>query len=250
MPKIKKRSSSGRAASEPQLRGLVDSMMHTYAEHRERIMPLAIAVCAIAVIVLGYQLIQSYRDRTASVLLAEAAEYYSPNPGIPPDFAKAFEMYRGIGEKYGSTLSGAMANYYAANSLMNLGRTGEAIKAYQDFVKKYSGRTFLAGLAYQRMGYAQLSAGDQAAAIAAFEEADRRVGPGPATVELAQLYEQTGNAAKSQEKYKKISEGLAGTRWAFEAMRKLPPPVLAPQPGQQPAPTPSAPPAGQATEQK
>jgi tetratricopeptide (TPR) repeat protein len=227
--------------------GLFDSIMQKYTEHRERILPVAIAVGAIAVIVLGYQLIQSFRDRTASALLAEAAEYYSPSPGIPPDFAKAFEMYRGIGEKYGSTLSGAIANYYAANSLMNLGRTGEAIKEYQAFVKKHSGRAFLAGLAYQRMGYACLSTGDQAAAVAAFEEADKRIGPSPATVELAQLYEQTGNAAKSQEKYKKISEGLAGTRWAFEAMRKLPPPVLAPPPGQQPAP--SAPPAEQKKEQ-
>ena len=112
---------------------------------------------------------------------------------------------------------------------MNLGRTDEALMAYQAFAKKYSGDKFLLGLVYQRLGYAYEAVGRRDDAVKAFEQSESLIGPGVSTVELARLYEAAGNIAEAQKKYKQIADKLAGTTWAMEAMGKVqkitPPPM-------------------------
>jgi tetratricopeptide (TPR) repeat protein len=117
-------------------------------------------------------------------------------------------------------MSAAIAQYYIGNCLEKLGQTDEAIKEYQTFVNTYSGRKFLLGLVYQRMGYAYVLLGKQAEAIKSFEQSDALDGPGVATIELARLYEASGNIPESQKKYKLIQEKLGGSSWSIEAMGK------------------------------
>jgi tetratricopeptide (TPR) repeat protein len=104
---------------------------------------------------------------------------------------------------------------------VNLGRTDEALKEYGDFVKKHAGEKLLAGLVYQRMGYVYGMLGRQADAIKSFEQSEAVAGPGLATVELARLYEVSGNIPESQKKYKTAMNKLGGTAWATEAMGKV-----------------------------
>ena len=114
----------------------------------------------------------------------------------------------------------AISQYYAGNCLANLGQTDEALKEYQLFVKNYSDKKFLLALVYQRMGYAYSMLGKQAEAIKAFEQSDALGSPGVATIELARLYESTGNIPESQKKYKIVQEKLGGSTWSVEAMGK------------------------------
>jgi tetratricopeptide (TPR) repeat protein len=160
-------------------------------------------------------------EQNAGPLFAAAYEQYSPTAGATPDFARALDLFRNLHIKYPSSLSGEIAQLYAGNCLMNLGRTEEALKEYQGFTGEYKNDNFLLGLAYQRMGYLYSALGNQPEAIKAFERADSLSGPGAATVELARLYEASGNSQESQKKYKTIADKLAGTAWAMEAMGKV-----------------------------
>jgi tetratricopeptide (TPR) repeat protein len=104
---------------------------------------------------------------------------------------------------------------------MNMGRLEEALKEYQTFEKEYKNNSLLMGLVHGRMGYLYASLGKQSEAIKAFEQSESLTGPSVATYELARLYEATGNTAESQKKFKVVSEKLAGTAWAVEAMGKV-----------------------------
>jgi len=57
-------------------------------------------------------------------------------------------------------------------------------------------------------------------AIKAFEQADALDAPGVATIELARLYEASGNVLESQKKYKIVQAKLGGSSWSVEAMGK------------------------------
>jgi hypothetical protein len=70
------------------------------------------------------------------------------------------------------------------------------------------------------MGYIYSMLGKQAEAIQAFEQSDALGTPGVATVELARLYEATGNISEAQKKYKIVQEKLGGSTWSIEAMGK------------------------------
>lgn len=223
MPTIKKR---GYAAKKKQQPGqeIVTAANKVSEIARANRKPLTIAgsVIAAVLIIAGLvSLMRSMQEEKAAPLLASAYEIYSPSKGTPPDYTKALELFRDVNKRYSSTRSGAMAQYYAGNCLMSLGRNDEALKEYQSFVSKYSGDKFLLGLVYERMGYLFNALGKQSDAIQAFEKSESMAGPGVSTVELAKLYEAAGNIPAAQNKYKLISDKLAGTKFAMDAMSKV-----------------------------
>lgn len=177
-------------------------------------------LAAVLLILGGYAFKRSLDEQNAGPLLAHAYEAYAPATGGAPDFARSLELFQEVNKKYPSTKSGTLAKFYAANSLMNLGRTEEALKEYQALLDS-SGDPLIRGLVSQRMGYIYSSKGNQTEAIKAFERADSLAGPGVSTVELARLYESSGNSLEAQKKYKVISEKLAGTTWGIEATGKI-----------------------------
>jgi tetratricopeptide (TPR) repeat protein len=81
-------------------------------------------------------------------------------------------------------------------------------------------------MVYQRMGYAYLAMGKGDEAMKAFGNAEKLAGTGPATLELARLYDRAGNSQEALKKYKAISDDLPSSAWASEARAKLPPPDL------------------------
>jgi tetratricopeptide (TPR) repeat protein len=113
-------------------------------------------------------------------------------------------------------MSGAIAQFYVGNCLVQLNQPTEALREYETLAKKKFVDKGLTGLAYQRMGYVYSSLGKQSEAITSFEQAEAVLGPGLATVELAKLYERAGNGAEAQKKYKLIAEKLGGTTFAPE----------------------------------
>lgn len=222
MLKIRKKGQDVKHHQEQGIVTILNSVSGVLATYRKQFVIAASIAAALGVIVGGYSLLRSADEKQASPLLAAAYETYTRSPGTSAaDTAKALELFRGVQKKYSGTMSGAIAQYYAGNCLVELGRPDEALKEYLLFVKKYSGDKYLLALTYQRMGYLYNALGKQADAVKAFEESEAIGGPGVATVELARLYENSGNMPESQKKLKIVQEKLGGTTWSVEAMGKL-----------------------------
>jgi len=217
---IKKKVRGAKQTQEQEIATVMHKVTEVLSVYKKQVVIALSLLVALLVIAGGYSIIQSADEQKAGALFSAAYESYSPSGDSPADYRKALELFRGVQKKYAGTMSGAMAQYYIGNCLENLGQMDEALKEYQAFVKTYSGRKFLLGLVYQRMGYGYVKLGKQAEAIKAFEQADSLEAPGVATIELARLYEASGNIPESQKRYKIVQEKLGGSAWSIEAMGK------------------------------
>jgi len=221
MPKIKKKRLDSTNQPEQEILTLAHKISAFFAQYKKQLVIAASSLVAILVIVAGYSLVHSHQEQKAAPLVAAAYEYYSPASGAGADYPMALGLFRDVQKNYSGTMSGAIAQYYIGNCLVNMGQLDEALKEYGVFANKYSGDKMLSGLVYQRMGYVYLSLGKTADAIKAFEQSEAAAGPGVATVELARLYAVSGNMPESQKKYKLVLDKLGGTSWAVEAMGKV-----------------------------
>jgi tetratricopeptide (TPR) repeat protein len=216
---IKKKVRVTKQTQEQEIVTIMHKVTTVLSPYRQQVVIAVSVLVALLVIAGGYSIMRSAEERKAGAILSTAYESYSSSAGSQ-DYRKALELFRGIQNKYSGTLSAAVAQYYIGNCLANLGQADEALKEYQVFVKTYSDKKFLLGLVYQRMGYVYSMLGKQAEAIKAFEQSDALGTPGVATVELARLYEATGNISEAQKKYKIVQEKLGGSTWSIEAMGK------------------------------
>lgn len=221
MTTIKKRGYAAKRQSEQQIVTIGHTISDYTSAHRKNLTIIGAVLAAALLLVGGYSLMRSMQEQKAAPLVAAAYEKYSPSGGANVDYTKALDQFRNAQKQYSSTLSGAIAQYYAGNCLMNLGRYDEALKEYQAFTSKYGSEKFLLGLVSERLGYLYTELGRQADAAKAFEQSESLVGPGVATQELAKLYETSGNNAEALKKYKLISDKLGGTSWAMEATGKV-----------------------------
>jgi len=221
MPKIKKRGNAAPKPPEGEIMTLAHTISGFFSKFRKQITIAASIVAVVAILVAAYAISQSWNEEKASLLVAEAYEYYNPSTGTSPDYNTALDRFREIQKKYSSTMSGSIAQYYVANCLSNIGQTQDAIKEYAFFASKYSRDKFLLGLVYQRMGYAYRTLGKSTEAIKSFEQAESLLGPSVATVELARLFETSGNMPEAEKKYKVVLEKLMGTTWSMEASTKV-----------------------------
>jgi tetratricopeptide (TPR) repeat protein len=217
---IKKKSHVTKPAQGQEIETIMHKVTAVLTAYRKQVVIAGSLIIALLVIIGGYSMIRSADDRKAQALLSTAYESYSTAGSVQADYGKALELFRSVQAKYSGTMGAAISQYYAGNCLENLGQPEEALKEYQLFVKNYSDKKFLLRLVYQRMGYAYAVLGKQAEAIKAFEQSDAIGEPGVATIELARLYEASGNIPESQKKYKIVQEKLGGSSWSVEAMGK------------------------------
>ncbi len=221
MPTIKKRGRAEKQQTpEDEFRSIARQVADLAAANKQILTIVTAVVAVVVIVVAGYRFMRSQQEQKAAPLVANAYGYYSPLQG-ETDYSRALDLFRKAQSEYPSTTSGAIAQYYIGNCLANLGRYDEALKEYQVFINKYSGDKFLLGLVYERIGYVDSALGKQADAVKAFEQSETLTGPGAATMELARLYEASGNAAEAQQKYKTIADKLAGTAWGMEALGKV-----------------------------
>jgi tetratricopeptide (TPR) repeat protein len=221
MPTIKKRGGAAKKQQEQKISTLAHEVQDFMARYRKHFQIAAVVIAVVIVLVAGFSIRRSVQEKRAAPLVAAAYEVYSSATGTNVTYGEALDLFRDAQKKYPDTMSGAVAQYYIGNCLFSLGRTEEALKEYQVFVNKYSSHTFLLGLVYQRIGYADLALGKKADAQKAFQQAESLNGPGVATVELAKLYEAEGNMPEAEQKYKVVMEKMGGTSWAMDAMGKV-----------------------------
>jgi tetratricopeptide (TPR) repeat protein len=221
MAKIKKRGDASPTQPEQEIMTFARKSSAFIAKYRRTFTVAAAAVATLLVFIAGFALMKSYQEQQASPLAAAAYSYYNPANGATADYGRALELFHNVQKRYPNTVSGAIAQYYIGNCLVNLGRPEEALKEYDAFIRQYSGKRILAGFVYQRMGYVYEGMGKPDEARKYFEQAEALLGTGVATVELARLYELAGNQPEAEKKYKEVFEKLMGTAWAMEASSKV-----------------------------
>jgi len=226
MAKIKKKTTKTIMSPEEEIRSISHSVTDYYQAYRQ---PFNVAVAVIALVLIGavvYSFVKTGNEKKAGELFATAYEVYAPGGGAPANYPMALQKFQEVVKQYGGTTTGAIAAFYIGNTYAGMGQTDAALKEYEAFTKKHSGEKLLLGMVYQRMGYAYLAVGKRDEAVKAFGQAEALSGTGAATVELARLYDSSGNMPEALKKYKAISSDLPSTSWASEARTKLPPPDL------------------------
>lgn len=226
MAKIKKKAARMHTDAGQELRSIAESVAEYYRLYAKQ---LNTVLTVLVVALLGGLLVMflnAGKERKAAQMFDAAYVSYAPSGAGVPDHPRALQGFQEVVKQYGGTLSGAIAQYYVGNTLMDMGRSAEAVKAYEEFLKRHSGKKDLVGLVNQRLGYAYLAIGNREEAVKAFTRAETVAGVGPATLELARLYDRMGNNEDAQRKYKDVSEKLPATSLALEARTKLPPPDL------------------------
>ena len=202
---IKKQGANSVRSTEQDIVGAFHEIAVFYEQYRRQIQTIVSAILAILVLVGGYSLYQESRDRKASAMLAQAMDAYRASQSGDE---RSLDLFKKVRTAYGGTLSAHIAQYYAGNCLMNMGRSQDALAEYQDLVKRTGVDTGLRGLAFQRMGYAQAALGNAEGSLKAFEQAEALLGPGVATLETARLYEAQGKAGEAKKKYDSVAPVL------------------------------------------
>jgi tetratricopeptide (TPR) repeat protein len=226
MAKIKKKSQKALRNPDEEIRSIAHTVADSYRAYRTPVnAALTIAGIVVAVLIV-YTLISANKEKQAGQLLAAAYQTVDPGGAGQENYPLTLQRFKDVVNQYGGTLSAAAAQFSIGNTYARMGQYEQAVQEYEKFLKEYGKVQFLLPIVYQRLGYAYLALGKQDDAVKAFGKAEAIGGAGPATVELARIYERAGNAAEAQKKYKEVSEKLSMTSWAVEARTKLPPPVL------------------------
>jgi tetratricopeptide (TPR) repeat protein len=227
MAKIKKKSDKTMLSPEEEIRSITHSISDVYQKYRLQVNVAVTLVAVIAIVLLVSAFVKAGNERKAGQLLSAAYEAYSPGGSTPPaNYPLALQRFQEVVKQYKGTVSGAIAQFSVGNTYMQMGQPEAAVKEYDAFLRDHSGDKFLSGLVHQRMGYAYLALGKQEEAKKAFTQAESLIGTGAATLELARIYDRSGDSAEAQKRYKEISEKIPTTAWASEARMKLPPPDL------------------------
>ena len=226
MAKIKKKVSRSQTAPGEELRSLTDSMIEYYQAYSKQFNTVTTILAVALVTALLFSYVKAGKERKAAQMFDAAYSFYAPPGAAMPDYPRSLEGFEEVVKQYGTTLHGAIAQYYVGNALAGMGRLEDALKAYEEVTSRYAGRKFLQSMVQTRMGYAYAALGNRESAVQAFTSAETTGGTGPATLELARIYERIGNTDDAQRKYQELSERLPATSLALEARSKLPPPDL------------------------
>lgn len=226
MAKIKKRPGKSHLRSGEEIQSIAEGVAGYYRAYQKQF-NTAITILVVALLAgVLYSFASSGKEKKAGQMFDAAYSFYRPAGASSPDYPRALQGFQETVQQYGGTLNGAAALYFSGNALAEMGRLEEAVKTYEDFAKRYASRTLLLAMVHQRMGYVFTALGRREDALKAFSMAESLAGAGPATLELARLYERIGNAEEARKKYQELSERLPATTLALEARSKLPPPDL------------------------
>jgi tetratricopeptide (TPR) repeat protein len=226
MAKIKKKVSRTIMSPEEEIKSITHTVSDYYQAYRQQANVAVTLVALVLIVAAVYSFVQTGNEKKAGQLFAEAYDAYAPVGGAPANYPMALQKFQEVVKQYGGTTTGAIAEFYVGNAYASMGQAEASLKEYEAFTKKHSGDAFLLGMVYQRMGYAYLAAGKREDAVKAFGQAEALSGTGAATMELARLYDSSGNIPEALKKYKAVSTDLPSTSWASEARTKLPPPDL------------------------
>jgi len=151
-----------------------------------------------------------------------------PPPGsFPTEQAKleaALAKFMAAADAYPSAPAGIAARYQAAATLAALGRTGEAIKRYQEVIDR-APQSVYAETARLGLAEAQLRAGQFDAAVASFKavvaQEDGKLPLDGVLMHLGRAYELAGKANDARQTFQRIVDEFPQSSYAPSARKEL-----------------------------
>ena len=213
--------------------GMMDRLGDTMIENARLVWTLVAVVLVIGAGIGAYWFYQEQQKSRAAALEYQALRYYrqhvpADEKGVAPpkedNFKKALEQFQKIIQEYPRTPSASIAQLYIGNVQMELKDFDSAVSAYQVFLEKSPKDEFLAGMAYQRLGYAYLQKNSFEEARKAFESAERLAGAinkDQVGYELGRIDETLGKKDEAIKRYQEVVTKYPDSLFLAEAQRRL-----------------------------
>jgi tetratricopeptide (TPR) repeat protein len=140
------------------------------------------------------------------------------------DAAEKINRIRKVAEDYPNTPAGRFAGYLAANTLYEEGSFEEAIKAFEQFLKKNPDH-LLAPSAVEAIGFSRESLGQWDEALKTYKDLIKKRPESPAAARvnyrIGLCYEKLGQDDNAIKAYEITNELLPGSLWAQYATERL-----------------------------
>lgn len=224
MPKAIKRKAAKPPQSAEDVGAVLARMRETADRRKKQIVAAAVVVVAAAALVAGVFLYRSGVEKKARALEYEG---YKQSTGLysaqkADDAARAGQALETFSRAYElrktpfSLLNIASARYA-------LGKYAEAASALEEFIRQFPEEKAFLPLARYELGMARLRAGDNDAALKAFDGLSR-YGAGPfgdlALMEAARLLEGMGKTDEARSRYESLARDYPQSPFVEEARRK------------------------------
>lgn len=212
------------------------------AENRRKYGMLAVAVLAVLLGAVGYWAWTTRRESHARERLTEAITIMQspvdePKPGVKPQSPVSYPTMQARGEaalpkftevfdSYPSTKAGIAARYYAASTLVLLGRPAEAVTRYQEVVDRAGAKSFYGRMA--RLGLIEASVltkqFDQAVTTAQSlvnDTTDDTIPRDALLMELGRAYAAAGKRAEAKQAFDTVIAEFPDSPYLDEAKQLL-----------------------------
>jgi len=166
---------------------------------------------------LEYLGLQYYRQQAP-------ADDKSPAPSKEENYKKAIDQFQKILQDYPRTPSASLAPYYLGNAYMDLKNFDSAISSYRTFLEKNPKNDILAGITYQRLGYAYLAKNSLEEARKAFESVGPLAGAlnrDQANYELGRIQEVSGQKDEAIKRYQDLVKQYPDSLFFSDAQKRL-----------------------------
>ena len=226
MPKvIKKRPAKKKTVQEPEVRNFA---MKTLEEMKMRQRQFIIGGSAVAGVILLFIIISLYsssqREKAYGYAVEASNLYYSLDrssaQAVEERTKKAIDLFR----QSINTKATPTALYLLGNSYFRLGDYQNAIKEYDQFIKKFSGEKAILPLVYQKLASAYFKSTQADNALQALHSLsiiDSGIYKDTALIMEARYYDSAGEADKAMGIYKEIAEDFPASPWAAESNAKI-----------------------------
>jgi tetratricopeptide (TPR) repeat protein len=186
-------------------------------------------VLVLLFLVFLYQTWERKNSENANQMLDSAVGTYqiisSPyREGSPQEYKNVIERFNEVIAKFPKTHSGKLAILYKGNVYLRLGEFDEAIKAYEDFLRKAGKEKLYREFATEGLGYSYEGKRDYEKAIRAFQKVVD-LGEGfqlaNAYLDLGRCYEKMGKTKEAVENYRSFLKISQKSQMSNIVLRKI-----------------------------
>jgi len=193
--------------------------------HKRNIAVGTAVVALIIAMVAGWAYWRQTEETKAANLYNQAVLNNSRLAVMNQDVAATVKPFQEVTNKYPGSKAAILSQYRIGNAYLNAGRTDEAIKFFQAYLKGKSGDNELTALAYNGLGYCYETMGDFKLALNNYERAlqSRAGGPfaGDILAGMARSYEGMQDKDKAREYYRQAMEKVQDPTLKMLIGRKL-----------------------------
>ncbi len=217
-------------------------VLATLSEHQRRVRLILLGVLVIVIAVAVVMSVRGRREDRAGeqlgIALAMLDATIAPAPTIPgatqaantfpTEQARAeaaLAAFQRVAEEFPSTDAGLAARYHAAGELLSLGRTTDAVAAYEDVANRAGGSSVYGPMARLGLAQARAAAGQHDEAIKTLTDlSGERDGALPldgVLMQLARVSLQAGKPDEARAALRRVVDEFPESGYAADAQQQL-----------------------------